>query len=129
LHALGELDEAEKALTEAVEVYTQAYKGRHYLSGIAEVYLGLVAGDKKDLSASLAHFAEAKLHYDESYGEIHANHGDLLVNQATVLAALGEKERANQDCEAGMQILEDTLGKESGFTKQLQTVCDDIKAQ
>lgn len=129
LHALGKLDEAEIALTQAVEIYTKAYKGRHYLSGIAEVYLGLVAGDKKDLSASLTHFAEAKLHYDESYGEIHANHGDLLVNQATVLAALGEKERANQDCENGMRILEDTLGKESGFTQQLQAVCDEINAQ
>lgn len=129
LHALGELDEAQIALTEAVNVYTKAYKGRHYLSGIAEVYLGLVAGDKKDLSASLAHFAEAKLHYDESYEEIHANHGDLLVNQASVLAAMDEKERANQDCAEGMLILEDTLGKESGFTKQLQVVCDDIKAQ
>ena len=129
LHAMGSLNEAQSALTEAVEIYTKAYKGRHYLSGIAEVYLGLVAGDKKDLSASLAHFAEAKLHYDESYGQIHANHGDLLVNQATVLAALGEKERANQDCEAGMLILEDTLGKDSGFTKQLQAVCDGIRAQ
>jgi tetratricopeptide (TPR) repeat protein len=129
LHALGELDEAQIALTEAVMVYTKAYQGRHYLSGIAEVYLGLVAGDKKDLQASLAHFAEAKLHYDESYGEIHPNHGDLLVNQASVLASLGKQEQAEQDCEAGMLILEDTLGKDSGFTQQLQAVCDEINAQ
>jgi tetratricopeptide (TPR) repeat protein len=127
LQAMGELDDAYSALTDAVKIYTKAYGGRHYLSGIAEVYLGLIAGDRKNLSASLSHFEEAKLHYDASYGEIHANHGDLLVNQATVLAAAGEIERANQDCEAGMHILDDTLGKEAAFTQQLQAVCDEIK--
>jgi tetratricopeptide (TPR) repeat protein len=129
LHAMGELDEAYISLTTAVEVYNKAYGGRHYLSGIAEVYLGLIAGDRKDLPVALAHFEEAKLHYDESYGEIHANHGDLLVNQASVLASNGELQRANQDCAAGMLILEDTLGKDSAFTQQLQAVCDEIKQQ
>lgn len=129
LHAMGELDEAQSALTQSVKVYTKAYNGRHYLSGIAEVYLGLIAGDRKDLPTALAHFEEAKLHYDESYGEIHANHGDLLVNQASVLAENGELARANQDCAAGMLILEGTLGKTSAFTQQLQAVCDDIKRQ
>jgi tetratricopeptide (TPR) repeat protein len=129
LHALGELDEAEAALTQAVNTYTQAYNGRHYLSGIAEVYLGLIAGDKKQLDKALNHFEEAKLHYDESYGEIHANHGDLLVNQASVLASSGEVTRAKQDCKRGMDILNDTLGKEAAFTQQLQAVCDDIDLQ
>jgi tetratricopeptide (TPR) repeat protein len=126
LHAEGALEEAQTALTQAVQNYTKAYGGRHYLSGIAEVYLGLIAGDLQNYSASMAHFDEAKLHYDASYGEIHANHGDLLVNRATVLASAGETERANQDCEAGMQILNDTLGAEAAFTQQLQAVCDDL---
>lgn len=127
LHAEGTLDEAQTALTQAVESYNKAYGGRHYLSGIAEVYLGLIAGDQQDYTASMAHFDEAKLHYDASYGEIHANHGDLLVNRATVLAAAGDLDRANQECEAGMQILNDTLGAEASFTQQLKVVCDDLK--
>lgn len=127
LHAEGNLDVAQIALTQAVKIYTEAYGGRHYLSGIAEVYLGLIAGDKQDLTASLAHFEEAKLHYDASYGEIHANHGDLLVNRATVLASAGDMLRANQDCDEGMRILGSTLGEEAAFTQQLHNVCEDLK--
>lgn len=127
LQAMGQLDNAQSALAEAVNIYTRAYGGRHYLSGIAEVYLGLVAGDRKDLTAALAHFAEAKLHYDTSYGGMHANHGDLLVNQATVLANAGELNRAMEDCDQGMSILRTTLGEQSPFTQQLQAVCDDIE--
>lgn len=126
LHAEGALDEAQSALTQAVESYNKAYGGRHYLSGIAEVYLGLIAGDQQDYTASMAHFDEAKLHYDASYGEIHANHGDLLVNRATVLAAAGELDRAVQQCDAGMQILNDTLGAQASFTQQLQAVCNEL---
>jgi len=129
LHAMGILDEAKKALTQAVHIYTKAYGGRHYLSGIAEVYLGLIAGDQHDLPAALAHFDEAKLHYDASYGEVHANHGDLLVNRATVLASAGDMVRANQDCEEGMRILAATLGEKAAFTQQLQAVCDELKKQ
>ncbi|MEP7703146.1 TIR domain-containing protein [Paraglaciecola sp. 25GB23A] len=129
LHAMGILDEAKKALTQAVHIYTKAYGGRHYLSGIAEVYLGLIAGDQHDLPAALAHFDEAKLHYDASYGEVHANHGDLLVNRATVLASAGDMVRANQDCEEGMRILVATLGEKAAFTQQLQAVCDELKKQ
>jgi tetratricopeptide (TPR) repeat protein len=127
LHAMGTLDEAKKALTQAVQIYTKAYGGRHYLSGIAEVYLGLIAGDQHDLPAALAHFDEAKLHYDASYGEVHANHGDLLVNRATVLASAGDMVRANQDCEEGIRILAATLGGKAAFTQQLQAVCNELK--
>jgi tetratricopeptide (TPR) repeat protein len=129
LQAMGQLDDADSSLTEAVNIYTQAYGGRHYLSGIAEIYLALIAGDRQDLAASLAHFEEAKLHYDASYGEIHANHGDLLVNRATVLAKAGDLVRAKQDCEQGMNILNDTLGAQAAFTQQLQSVCDEIEQQ
>ncbi len=129
LHALGELNAAHDALTRAVEIYTHAYKGRHYLSGIAEVYLGLIAGDQNDLPSALAHFEQAKQHYDAGYGETHANHGDLLVNQATVLAKAGEIKRAQQDCLAGMEILNTTLGKNAAFTQQLQAICDDIQSR
>ena len=126
LHGLGMLDEATGALSQAVEIYTKAYSGRHYLSGIARVYLGLIAGDKHDFTAAVAHFDEAKLDYDESYGGIHANHGDLLVNRATVLALAGDFKRANQYCTEGMRILIDKLGADAAFTQQLQGVCDDI---
>lgn len=127
LHAMGFLDEAQKALTHAVLIYTKAYGGRHYLSGIAEVYLGLIAGEQHKLGESLIHFAQAKLDYDASYGEIHPNHGDLLVNRATVYAAAGDMIHANQDCEEGMRILVATLGEKAAFTQQLQVVCDGLK--
>jgi len=127
LHAMGALDEAQKALNQAVNIYSKAYGGRHYLSGIAEVYLGLIAGDQHNLPAALAHFDEAKLHYDASYGEVHANHGDLLVNRATVLASAGDMVRANQDCEEGIRILAATLGGKAAFTQQLQAVCNGLK--
>lgn len=129
LHATGALDEAHAALQQSVQLYTQAYGGRHYLSGIAEVYLGLIAGDQHNLSASLAHFEEARLHYDVSYGEIHPNHGDLLVNRATVLASVGETARAMRDCNEGMAILNDTLGESAAFTQQLQSVCDALTSK
>jgi tetratricopeptide (TPR) repeat protein len=129
LQAMGHLDEADSVLTEAVNIYTKAYSGRHYLSGIAEIYLALIAGDRQQLADSLAHFEEARLHYDASYGEIHANHGDLLVNRATVLASVGEMVRAIQDCDEGMGILQDTLGVQAAFTQQLQAVCDNINNQ
>jgi tetratricopeptide (TPR) repeat protein len=127
LHAMGTLDEAKKALSQAVHIYTKAYGGRHYLSGIAEVYLGLIASEQHDLPAALAHFDEAKLDYDASYGEVHANHGDLLVNRATVFASAGDMVRATQDCEEGMRILMATLGEKAVFTQQLQAVCDGLK--
>ncbi len=124
LHATGDLDQAQQALQTAINVYTNAYGGRHYLSGIAEVYLGLIAGDKNELESALYHFDEARLHYDASYNGTHPNHGDLLVNRATVLASAGEAARARRDCDAGMVILNDTLGKDAAFTQQLQAVCD-----
>ena len=76
--------EASEALTKAVESYTESYWGRHYLSGIAEVYLGLIAGEQQRLDDALAHFEQDKRHYDASYGKVHANHGDLLVNRAGI---------------------------------------------
>lgn len=126
LHAKGDLLEARDALTQAVKTYTQAYNGRHYLSGIAEVYLGLISGDLEEYDAASKHFDEAKLHYDESYGQIHANHGDLLVNRATVLAKAGSFDLANKYCSEGILILNSTLGEDAGFTQQLQQVCNDI---
>lgn len=129
LHAMGDLDNAQKALTDAVDLYDKAYNGPHYLTGIAEIYLALIAGDKKEYTRSLVHFDEAQKHYDAGYGKLHANHGDLMVNRATVLVQAGEIEQAKQDCVNGMQILFDTLGEQAAFTQQLQAVCDDIYAQ
>ncbi len=127
LYGIGEFTQAQSALKQAVKNYTQAFKGRHYLSGIAEVYLGLIAGDLELYETASLHFDEAELHYNESYGQIHANHGDLLVNRATVLAKSGEISLANQYCSEGMVILNDTLGEDASFTQQLQQVCNDIK--
>lgn len=129
LYGQGQLDEAKTALSLAVDVYTLAYEGRHYLSGIAEVYLGLIEGDQQNISTSMDHFDEAKRHYDASYGKTHPNHGDLLVNRATVLASAGEIVSAMKDCEKGMHILNDTLGEKAAFTQQLQAVCDQLESK
>ena len=53
---------------------------------------------------------DAKHNYDVSYGKIHPNHGDLLVNRASVLARAGRLDEARTDCAAGLKILSDTLG-------------------
>jgi hypothetical protein len=71
----------------------------------------------------LATLDDAKHNYDISYGKVHANHGDLLVNRATVLARAGRMEEAKADCAAGLVILRDTLGADSAYTKSMAETC------
>ncbi len=120
---LGRMAEAERSLREAVSIYRKAFNGPHYLIGIAEVYLALIESQRGDTDAALASLAEAKRNYDASYGAIHPNHGDLLVNRAKVLARAGRLTEARSDCAAGMTILRDTLGPEASFTRQMAAEC------
>lgn len=120
---LGQFEEAERSLREAVSIYRNAFDGPHYLIGIAEVYLGLIESERGYTSSALATFDDAKRNYDASYGKLHPNHGDLLVNRAKVLAKAGRLREARADCDAGMVILNDTLGAEASFTKQMAASC------
>jgi tetratricopeptide (TPR) repeat protein len=120
---LGQLPEAERSLREAVVIYRKAFNGPHYLIGIAEVYLGLIESQRGATNAALATLDGAKRNYDASYGKIHPNHGDLLINRAKVLAKAGRLAEARSDCAAGMTILADTLGADASFTKQMAAEC------
>ena len=129
LQGQGKLVEAERSLREAVAIYRKGYKGQpHFLIGIADVYLGLIQSQRGDTRAALATLDDAKRNYDGSYGKIHPNHGDLLVNRATVLARAGRMDEARRDCAAGIKILDDTLGADAGFTKQLAATCAGLSA-
>ena len=119
----GKLAQAKQSLRDAVTIYRNAYGGPHYLIGIAEVYLGLIEAERGDTDAALAALDDAKLNYDASYGKRHPNHGDLLVNRATVLARANRMVEARADCAAGIAILNETLGPDSGFTKSMTATC------
>ncbi|MEW5686081.1 MAG: tetratricopeptide repeat protein [Pseudomonadota bacterium] len=122
-HGLGMLDPAERSLRDAVAIYRKAFNGPHYLIGIAEVYLGLIQSQRGQTEAALATLDDAKRNYDASYGALHPNHGDLLVNRAKVLARAGRMAEARSDCAAGLELLRATLGADSGFTKQMVGEC------
>ncbi|TAL31451.1 MAG: toll/interleukin-1 receptor domain-containing protein [Phenylobacterium sp.] len=126
LQGLGQLGEAERSLREAVAIYRQAFGGPHFLIGIAEVYLAMIESARGDPDAALATLADAKRNYDASYGKIHPNHGDLLVNRAKILAKAGRFAEARSDCAAGVRILTETLGAEASFTRQLAGECKTI---
>jgi tetratricopeptide (TPR) repeat protein len=125
-HGEGRLREAEKALEDAIAIYRKAFGGPHYLIGIAEVYLALVESERGRTAKALAILDDARANYDASYGGLHANHGDLLVNRATILARAGRRQEALADCAEGMKILDETLGAQAAFTKQLAGVCAKI---
>lgn len=125
-HGQGRLVEAERSLEEAIAIYEKAFGGPHYLIGIAQIYLALVESERGRTAKALAILDEAKRNYDASYGKLHANHGDLLVNRATILARAGRRKEALADCVAGMKILDQTLGTDAAFTKQLGEVCAKI---
>ena len=120
---LGDLGDAEVSLREAVVIYRKAFKGPHYLIGIAEVYLGLIESQQGRTAAALATLDDAKHNYDIGYGKIHPNHGDLLVNRAKVLAKAGRMSEARSDCSAGLDILRETLGPDANFTKSMAETC------
>jgi tetratricopeptide (TPR) repeat protein len=126
LEGMGKLSEAEAALREAVAIYRKAFKRPHYLIGIADVYLGLIESRRGDTRAALATLDDAKRNYDASYGKLHPNHGDLLVNRAIVLARAGRMAEARADCAKGIEILDKTLGVEASFTKAMTGTCHDL---
>jgi tetratricopeptide (TPR) repeat protein len=120
---LGMLPEAERSLREAIDIYRKAFKGPHYLIGIADVYLGLAESREGRTGAALADLDDAKRNYDASYGKLHPNHGDLLVNRAKVLAHAGRMAEARSSCQAGIAILNQTMGPGASFTKQSAADC------
>ena len=123
LEGVGKLPEAERALREAITIYRKAFGGPHYLIGIAEVYLGLIESKRGDTRSALATLDDAKHNYDVSYGKLHPNHGDLLVNRAKVLARAGRLDEARKDCASGIEILTRTLGAQASFTKSSAATC------
>lgn len=126
LEGLGKLSDAEVALREAVVIYRKAFKRPHYLIGIADVYLGLIESRRGDTRAALATLDDAKRNYDASYGKLHPNHGDLLVNRAVVLARAGRMAEARSNCAKGIRILDQTLGTDASFTKSMMATCDNL---
>jgi len=124
--AQNRLDKAEKSLRQAIAIYREAFKGPHYLIGIAEVYLGLIQSDRGNTAGALKTLDDAKANYDASYRKLHPNHGDLLVNRATVLAKAGRMAEARQDCAQGLDILGQTLGKDASYTRQMTGTCQKI---
>ena len=117
------LEPAAVALREAIAVYKAAYGHPHYQIGITLVYLALVDSDLGHTAQALADLDEAKHNYDVSYGKLHPNHGDLLVNRARVLAHAGRRKEAGADCAAGLKILGQTLGADAAFTKANVEIC------
>jgi tetratricopeptide (TPR) repeat protein len=126
LQGLGRLDEAADAQTRAIRIYEAAYKRRHYATGIAQVYLALIESDRRNYDVALAQLDEARRNYDAGYGKLHANHGDLLVNRATILAKAGRRSEALSDCADGIDILVRTLGPDAGYTKQMRETCEQL---
>lgn len=127
LQADGKVDAAERSLREAVQTYRMAYPKGHYQTGITEVYLALIESQRGNAAAALATLDDAKKNYDASYGKIHPNHGDLLVNRATVLAKAGRLADARKDCASGIAILTQTLGADASFTKSSAATCAALK--
>lgn len=126
LQGEGKLADAERALREAIAIYRKAFNRPHYLIGIADVYLGLIQSDRGDTAGALATLDDARRNYDASYGKLHPNHGDLLVNRARVLAKAGRMTEAKADCAAGIMILRQTLGADASFTKSSAATCDGL---
>lgn len=119
----GKPGSARTALETAITAYKAHFGKYHYLIGITEVYLALVESDLGHTHVALGLLDEAKRNYDASYGRLHANHGDLLVNRAKILAKAGRPGEARADCAAGLRILDGLLGPDADFTKTSAAAC------
>ena len=117
------LEPASASLNEAIAIYKRAYGRPHYQIGITLVYLALVEAERGHTALALSELDEAKHNYDVGYGKLHPNHGDLLVNRATILAKVGRHAEAVADCAAGIAILNKTLGPDAAFTKTNVKIC------
>lgn len=127
LFGQDKLDPARASLDRAVGIYRKALGGPSYVIGISEVYLALIASGQGETAAALAYLEDAKLNYDASYGRLHPNHGDLLVNRAVILAKAGRLAEARADCAQGLRILQDTLGRDHSFTKDNRKICESLQ--
>ena len=123
LQGENRLPDAETALEQSVAIYRKEFGKPHFMIGIGEVYLALVQSDRGEFKPALANMDDAKHNYDIGYGRIHPNHGDLLVNRATVLARAGRLVEARGDCAAGLKILADTLGPTANYTRTMTQTC------
>ena len=61
----------------------------------------LIESERGNTKRALDYLDDAKVNYDASYGKLHANHGDLLVNRAVILAKAGRMIEARDDCREG----------------------------
>ena len=116
-------DAAAASLSEAISIYRNAYKRPHYQIGITEIYLALAESERGRTGAALADLADARHNYDVSYGKLHPNHGDLLVNKAQILAHAGRLREARVSCAEGLDILNRTLGADASFTRANVEIC------
>lgn len=115
--------EARESLIEAIAAFRKAYKGPHYLIGIAEVYLGLVDSELGNTPAALADLDDAKRNYDASYGHLHVNHGDLLVYRAMILKRANRMTEARRNCAEGMDIFAKVGDTASALYKADADIC------
>lgn len=122
----GHPERAADPLRQAIAIYHARFGTYHYLIGLSLVSLALVEADLGRYAPAMHDFDAAKLNYDVGYGHIHANHGDLLVNRATVFARMGRNLEASRDCAAGMSILRRTLGAEAGYTLEMAKTCENL---
>ncbi len=119
--------DANAALGEAVAIYRKRYGKPHYLVGITEVYQALAMADSGNITKALAILDDAKLNYDIGYGKLHPNHGDLLINRATILAKAGRIDEARRDCADGLAIVEKLMDHADGLYDGLHKTCAAIK--
>jgi tetratricopeptide (TPR) repeat protein len=118
--------EAIKSLTEARDIQRKIFGKPQFNIGVTEVYLGLAQSANGDTAGALATLDDAKHNYDIGYGKLHPNHGDLLINRATILAHVGRRIEARADCAKGLEILEQTMGKDNNFYATSVATCAKI---
>jgi hypothetical protein len=123
LTAENKNDAAADALGQAVAIEKRASGKPTAEIGMDLVYLALAEAARGRTDVALSEMDEAKHNYDIGYGKLHPNHGDLLVNRATVLAKAGRLKEARQDCAEGLKILDQTLGADAAFTKSDAKLC------
>lgn len=121
--------EAIAALDAAVNIYHQSFSKPHFLVGIADVYLALAESDRGNVTRALAYLDDAKRNYDASYGKLHPNHGDLMVNRAIILEKAGRHIESSHDCAAGLDILEQTMGTGASFYRSSAATCARLRAR
>lgn len=125
--AQGKLNLADKALADSIAAYRSVYSGPHFNIGFADFYRAQVAMKRGRIDEALLHLNSAQRNYEASYGNIHANIGEVMVIRAGLLARQGKVAQAKSDCNAGIGMLNQTVGPDSSFTKGLKETCDIIE--